>query len=248
METNSAEQWESASGPVIAVVGVVRTGTVATHTWSGCETVSAAVKTPRDGRVMLRTLGFDGDEQADTRFHGGPNKAALLYAGHHYPRWQAEEQLDLPVGALFENITLEDPPGGAGPDETTIVFGEVWRVGDAVVQVTQSRSPCFKLARRWGVPDMVLRVQNRGWSGWYVRVLVEGEVGAGDEVQRLHVPDSAPTLAEVARVMNVDKHDLEAAAQLVDAPGIPERWRQQLRERLAGKVQDDTARLTGEGV
>ena len=127
------------------------------------------------------------------------------------------------------------------------MFGEVWRIGDAVVQITQSRSPCYKLAKRWDVKDLVLRVQNTGWSGWYVRVLVEGEVGAGDTVQRLRVPASAPVLAEVARVMNVDKDDLEAARRLVDAPGIPDRWRTQLRERLQGKQRDDTARLTGEG-
>lgn len=244
---NATQQWENASGPVIAVVAAVRTGRVRTHLWSGREIDSGAVKTPREERVMLRTLGFDGDEQADLRVHGGPDKAALLYAQHHYPRWRSEQGLDLPEGALFENLTLADPPGGTGPDETSAVFGEVWRIGDAVVQISQSRSPCYKLAKRWDVPDLVLRVQSTGWSGWYVRVLAEGEVGAGDTVQRLDVPVSAPVLAEVARVMNVDKDDLEAARRLVDAPGMPERWRTQLRERLEGKQRDDTARLTGEG-
>lgn len=260
--------WADVEGPVIAVVAAVRTGRVRTHSWGGRDIESGAVKTPVQGRVMLRTLGFDGDEQADTKVHGGPNKAVLFYAGHHYPTWRSEQGLDLPDGALFENITLRAPgsvsdhvpdsvtdpvPNSAagyadGVDETSVAFGEVWRLGDAVVQITQSRSPCFKLARRWGVKDLVVRVQNTGWSGWYGRVLVEGEVGAGDTVQRLHVPDDAPQLAEVARVVNVDKRDLEGARRFVDAPGIPDRWRQQLRDRLAGKAHDDTARLTGEGV
>lgn len=248
MSQSSSHRWENVSGPVIAVVSAVRTGRVQTHTWGGREISSGAVKQPRDEPVMLRRLGFDGDEQADTRFHGGPDKAALFYAAHHHPKWASDEGLDMPEGAFFENLTLADPPGGTGPDETTSVLGEVWRVGDAVVQITQSRSPCYKLARRWGVKDLALRVQRTGWTGWYARVLVEGEIGAGDTVERLDVPDSAPTLAEVSRVMNVDKDDLEAARRLVDAPDLPDRWRVQLRERLEGTVRDDTARLTGDGV
>ena len=143
-------EWDDVCGPVVAVVSAVRTGRVATHTWEGRRVDSGAVKSPREEGVMLRRLGLDGDEQADTRVHGGPGKAVLLYAAHHYPRWRAEEGLDLPEGAFFENLTLADPPGGVGPDETGAVLGEVWRVGRAVVQITQPRSPCYKLAKRWG--------------------------------------------------------------------------------------------------
>lgn len=234
--------------PVLARVLAVRVGRVRTHLWDGREVVSGAVKDAVDGPVRLGTLGLAGDEQADTRVHGGPDKAVLLYAAAHYPRWAADEGLDLPVGGFFENLTLTGPDEHTpGPDETTVVLGETWRIGTALVQVTQPRSPCYKLAKRWGIPDLVLRVQRTGRTGWYVRVLAEGEVAAGDVVECVDRPAGAPTLAEVGRVMNVDTRDLAAAARLVDAPGLPERWRDKLRARLAGEQQDDSARLEGPG-
>lgn len=232
--------WAKTRGERIATIAAVRIGQVREHDWGPRPVLSAAVKHPVGGRIRLGVVGFDGDEQADTKNHGGPEKAALLYCGDHYPRWRSEEGIDLPDGALFENVTLS-----GGPDESTIVLGEVWRLGTAVVQVSQPRSPCFKLAKQWQIEDLVLRVQRTGWSGWYVRVLDEGTVGAGDAVERLLVPASSPTMAEISRVMNVNKDDLPAAERLLEAPGLPERWRVKLRARLAGRPDDDSARLRG---
>ncbi|MFD0865981.1 MOSC domain-containing protein [Tessaracoccus lubricantis] len=228
---------------ILARIAAVRVGRVQTHLWEGREVSSGAVKHAIDGPVHLGPLGFDGDEQADTAVHGGPEKAALLYAAHHYPRWHAERSLAMPDGGFFENLTLADVDG-AGPDETTVVLGETWRIGGAVVQVSQPRSPCWKLAKRWGIPSLVLDVQETGWSGWYVRVLEPGAVAAGDAVELLERPDE-PTVAEVARVMNRDKRDLDGARRLLASQQLPQRWRQKLEKRLAGAVEDDSARLNG---
>lgn len=234
--------------PVRSVLGevqAVRVGRVRTHMWGGREVVSAAVKEPVTGPVRLGSLGLSGDEQADRRVHGGRDKAVLVYAAAHYRRWVADG-LDIPAGGFFENLTIAGPDGDMrGPDETTVVLGETWRVGSALVQVSQPRSPCYKLARRWGVRDLVLTVQRTGRTGWYLRVLEEGEVSTGDSIALVDRPAEAPTLAEVTRVMTVDKDDLDAAARLADVPGLPERWRATLRDRLAGVVADESARIYG---
>lgn len=231
----------------IATVATLRTGRVATHDWGGREISSAGAKVERAGRVALGELGFEGDEQADRKNHGGPDKAVLVYAAHNYPRWAAEQGLDFPDGAFFENLTLRAVPGAEPLDETTARLGDTWRLGSAIVQVSQPRSPCYKLAARWGVDDLVQRVTQTGWSGWYLRVLEPGEVQAGDAVVLLDRPMDAPTVGEVAHVLNRDKHDLAAARRLLEFEGLRERWRVRLERRLAGEAEDDSARTQGPG-
>lgn len=229
----------------IAIVEAVRTGPVQTHQWDGRRVVSACNKTRREGSVALGELGFDGDDQADRRHHGGIDKAVLVYAGQNYQRWAAEQGLDIEVGGFFENITLGAIEGRPAPDEQIVRLGERWRLGTAVVQVTQQRSPCYKLARRWQVPDLVERVQATGWSGWYLRVLTPGLVAAGDVVELLERPADAPTVAEVARVLNRDKADLAGARALLGASNLLSKMREKLQRRLAGVADDDAERVRG---
>nr|WP_217652099.1 MOSC domain-containing protein [Tessaracoccus bendigoensis] len=193
-----------------------------------------------DGRIHLGPLGLAGDEQADTLNHGGPDKAVLVFARHRYDDWR-RLGLDLPEGGFFENVTLEAP----GVDESTVVLGETWRLGGAVVQVTQPRSPCYKLARRWGIDDMVRRAQQTGWVGWYLRVVEPGAVARGDDVELLERPSDAPSVGEVSRVLNRDKRDLDGARRLIDAPGMPARWVAKLARRVAGSLDSDEARRLG---
>lgn len=230
---------------VIALVSAVRVGAVRTHLWDGREYASGALKEPVPGPVWLGKLGFAGDEQADRVHHGGSDKAVLCYAAQHYARWAEEQGLSLPVGGFFENVTLTGPDGSDAPDERSVLLGETWRLGGALVQVSQPRSPCYKLARRWRVPDLVARVQQTGWSGWYLRVLEPGRVSAGDPVVLVGRPAGAPSVGAVARILNVDKNDLAGARWLLGVPDLPERWRQKLLDRLAGREADDSARLAG---
>lgn len=223
---------------LVATVAAVRVGGVQTHQWNGREVLSAGCKDEVVGPVQLGRLGLVGDAQADRKNHGGPDKALLLYAGHHYPSWLADQGLLFPPGAFFENVTLTGFGGLACPDETTVALGEIWRLGGAIVQVSQPRSPCYKLAGRWGVPDLVQRVQHTGWSGWYVRVLAPGAVAKGDVVELLERPAGAPTVGEVARIINVDKHDIEGARRLLAAPGLAERLRNRLLARVGAAEGD----------
>lgn len=132
------------------------------------------------GRIMLRRNNLEGDEQADLRVHGGWDKAVYAYPSEHYSFWRKElPGTPMPYGAFGENFTTE------GLDESSICIGDRFRIGNAVVEVTQPRMPCYKLGVRFGRPDMPQRFHASGRSGFYLAVLKEGEVGAGDIWERL---------------------------------------------------------------
>lgn len=225
---------------VLGTVAAVRAGKVREYSWSGSVVRSGALKEEVLGPIGLTKLGLVGDEQADLVNHGGPDKAVLCYSAHHYPRWRDTVGLELPCGAFFENLTLAAP----GHDERTIVMGERWRIGEAIVEVSQPRSPCYKLAKRWGVKDLVLTVQRTGWTGWYLRVVEEGRVCVGDPILILERPDAA-TLSEVSAVVQGSNLDLELVCRVLAAPGLPERWRTKIQARLAGERIDDAGRMSG---
>jgi len=153
---------------------------------------SGIYKQPVSGRVWVGCENIDGDGQADLRFHGGPNRVALCYSADHYPRWQAElNDSSLEYGFFGENFTIE------GLEENTVHMGDIFQIGEARVQVSQLRGPCWKLARRTGHKDMVERVLENGRSGWYVRVLQEGFVESGQPFILESRDEGAPTMLEV---------------------------------------------------
>jgi MOSC domain-containing protein YiiM len=154
--------------------------------------VSGIFKEPVTGPVWLGLTNLDGDGQADRRFHGGPTRAVLAYGGDHYPLWIEELGLpELGYGAFGENFTL------GGLSEANVRMGDIYTVGEARVQVSQLRAPCWKLARRLNRPDIVERVIENGRSGWYLRVLQEGFVEAGQAVRLEERDDNAPTLLDL---------------------------------------------------
>ncbi|XKH55604.1 MOSC domain-containing protein [Citricoccus nitrophenolicus] len=211
----------ASSGTIIAV----RVGRVRTVQWRDEEVLTGSFKEPVEGPVDLGLTGLAGDEQGDVVHHGGPEKALLCYGRAHYAAWRAEG-LDLPEGALFENLTVE------GLTESEVCLGDVWDVDGVRLQVTQSRRPCWKLSSRWGVPDLARRVQSTGRTGWYLRVLTPGTLQAGQVMRLLERNPGAVDLAELSRVMNVDKGDIPAIERILASPGVPGRWRTTLQRRL----------------
>ena len=134
-------------------------------------------KTPREGRVAVRTLNLDGDKQSDLRVHGGPRKAVYIYPSEHYEYWRRElPGVELPWGAFGENLTT------SGLLEQEVRIGDRLAIGGAEFQVTQSRQPCFKLGIRFGREDMLTRFIDSDRSGFYVSVVREGDVGSGDSI------------------------------------------------------------------
>lgn len=184
-------------------------------------------KDPVAGPVAVRFTNLDGDGQADLVNHGGADKAVLVYAAAHYPDWRAELALpDLPYGAFGENLTV------AGWTETDVCVGDVWRVGTASFAVSQPRQPCWKLARRWRLKDLPARVVQSGRCGWYLRVLDEGAIAAGQAVELVERPRPEWTVRRAHRVMYFGKTDHDETAALAAVPELSLSWREELRQRL----------------
>lgn len=154
--------------------------------------LTSIFKTPVVGRVLVRTLNLDGDEQSDLRVHGGPNKAVYLYPSEHYDFWRRQlPDLAFPWGAFGENLTIE------GLLEDDVRVGDHLRIGTAEFIVTQPRQPCYKLGIRFDRPDMVKRFYRSGRSGFYVSVFREGEIGSGDAIELHPAAGDRPTITEV---------------------------------------------------
>jgi MOSC domain-containing protein YiiM len=177
---------------------------------------SAIYKEPVEGRVMLRRLNLDGDGQADSRDHGGPERAVLLYSAGHYPLWERELGRPLPFGSFGENFTVE------GLDEWSGCLGDVLGIGEAEVQLSEVRGPCYKIAYRTGVPDMIQRIELNGRSGFYARVLREGFVEAGDEVRLVDRPNPRWSIDRA-------RHAYRARSpELAEVIGLSENWARKL--------------------
>ncbi|AWV88662.1 MOSC domain-containing protein [Bradymonas sediminis] len=193
------------------------------------------------GSIFLGRTNLDGDGQADLRVHGGPDKAVCVYPAARYPYWRERLGLELPYGSFGENFTV------AGLDEDSVCIGDIFEVGEALVEVSQPRSPCWKLARRWGEKKLALWVQQTGFTGWYFRVLEEGEVACGQALRLRERPHPEWTVMRANAVRYDPARALEDAAALANLPALGESWRTKLA--LAAKRQlsrDESRRLIGE--
>lgn len=208
--------------------------------------VSAIAKHPVDGPRAVGIDGIEGDEQGEKKIHGGPDKAVHHYPFDHYAAWRAE-LADQPAGSpalLREPGAFGENLSTTGLTEAGLCLGDVWRAGTALLQVAQSRQPCWKLNVRFGVPDMAVRVQNSGRTGWYWRVLEPGTIGPGDRMAPVERPRPDWTLARVQHLLYVDVLNRDALAALLEVDGLPASWRKLAENRLArGKVEDWSARL-----
>lgn len=197
--------------------------------WEGRTVLTGIFKSPVMGRVRMRALNLDGDRQADTSVHGGPDKAVYVYPSEHYDFWREElPGTDLPWGAFGENLTSE------GWEEYEVHIGDRFRIGTAEVVVTQPRMPCFKLGIKLGREDIVSRFLESGRPGFYLRVLEEGEVGAGDAMERIQEDPHRVTVVDVVRLY-LDRdgsagRDLLERAVRVEA--LSPAWREGFARRL----------------
>jgi MOSC domain-containing protein YiiM len=205
----------------------VNVGLPQTVTWKGRSVQTGIFKRPINNRVQVRTLNLDGDRQADLSVHGGPDKAIYIYPAEHYDYWRGElPGTELAWGMFGENFTTE------GLLEETVNIGDRFRIGSAAVLVTQPRVPCYKLAAKFGREDIVKRFLASGRSGFYVRVLQEGEVGVGDMIELLSRGREAVTVADLARLYSGERQDLDLLQRAVQVEGLSASWREALQQRL----------------
>lgn len=207
----------------------------------GEEVRSGFMKYPVEAETWLYRTGLTGDGQADLKAHGGPEKAACVYPLEHYPYWVHRLGRNLSPAAFGENFSTQ------GLTESDVCIGDVFRVGDrgAVVQVSQPRRPCYKLAARYDERELALRVQQSGLTGFYLRVLEEGRVAAGDDLYLVKRPAPEATVSEANRVMHHDKGDLDAIERLLGVGELSSSWRRTFEKRLAGESEDTAPRLSG---
>lgn len=192
-------------------------------------TTTGIFKAPVAGRVMLRALNLDGDGQADLDGHGGTYKAAYAYTVEHYRYWANElGRTDfVPAGQFDENFTVEGMP------DEEIWIGDVFRVGGAIVEVTQPRVPCFKLGIRMGIEGFQKQFAQSCRVGFYLRVLEEGEVGAGDNFVRVRETPVGMTVREIMHLLYFDPDNLDDARKALDIEALSPGWRQSFEDRIA---------------
>jgi len=203
---------------------------------------SAIAKVQVDGELTLTDLGLAGDQQAEKKIHGGPDRALCHYPREHYAFWASEypDQAELFVAPAFgENLSTE------GLTEKNVFIGDIFRWGEALIQVTQPRSPCFKLNFHFGISDIATQMQNAGKTGWLYRVILAGKV------------ETDAPLTLVSRLSDVSVYDACAIAwhmpfddeqyhRLLSAAGLSISWtRTMQKRRLSNKIEDNSRRLWG---
>ncbi|MER7335587.1 MULTISPECIES: MOSC domain-containing protein [unclassified Micromonospora] len=203
----------------------VNLGGVTEAEWAGDASGRTGIdKRPVDGPVLLRADGVAGDFIGERAHHGGPDQAVYAYAEEDAGWWGTELGRAIRPGGFGENLTTY------AVDVTGAVIGEQWAIGSALLQVTKPRTPCTTFAGFWGVPDLIKRFTVRATPGAYLRVLRDGEVGAGDPVEVVDRPAHGVTIGEVFRAMNLEP---DLLPRLLDAPELPEPIVEKVRRRLA---------------
>ena len=188
--------------------------------------MSAIAKAPVDGRVRVEGVNVAGDDQADRRVHGGPDKAVYAYAAEDTAWWEAELGRPLGPGAFGENLTT------SGWLETDVRIGDIWSWGEALLQVSQPRFPCFKLAMATGRNDVGKRMLAAGRNGWYLRVLQPGEVPAAGPITVVERGSEDATVLDGVRAL-LPGAPRELTERMIAVPPLAERWRAMLLDRLA---------------
>lgn len=196
---------------------------------------SGIFKTAVSGRVWLDPLNLVGDGQDDLKNHGGLFRAVLAYSADHYPKWREALGVDMQYGAFGENFTVSEV------DEKTVCLGDVIAVGEARLQVSQPRLPCWKLARRNGIKELADYVDKLNRGGWYHRVLRTGYVEAGNSYEILERPYPEFTIARVVDLMHEREINPDAWRQLGSIEALTLRWRM----RFNGKADTANTPETG---
>ncbi len=188
--------------------------------------MTAIFKYPTEGRLAIHGHNIEGDRQADLRVHGGPYKAVYLYPSEHYLYWKGQLDLsDLPYGAFGENLTT------SGLTEENVRIGDQFRFGTALLQVTQPRMPCFKLGLRFERSDMVKLFWKSGRSGIYFSVIEEGDLAAGDPIEKVTNGPEDITIDAVFRLYAGEEWSNELRERALRSP-LRGGWKKGIQSRL----------------
>jgi len=219
---------EEMAGRVLSV----NVGTPRKFEYGGRTAQSAIWKSSVVGRIAARGVNLAGDEQADREAHGGFDKAVYAYAVEDARWWEGEIGRSLAYGEFGENLTTE------GIDVNDALVGECWEVGSTILEVSEPRMPCWRLGVRMNDPAFVRRFTEASRPGSYLRIVVEGDVGAGDEIRVVEKPDHDLTVRDVFRIYVRDRGE---AVRLLSVPRVSEswkRWASDLLQERRSRVKD----------
>ena len=196
---------------------------------NGCSIVPTGIfKTPVSGRVRLGELNLEGDAQADLENHGGIYKAVYAYPFEHYAFWEQQiNRSDFAFGQFGENLTVQ------GMLEDNIHVGDVFTVGSAVVKVTQPRTPCYKLGIKMGMPEFPKTFLASGRVGFYLRVIQEGEIGAGDTLERTGRDPESMSVREISHLKYFEPENVDGVKRALRIRSLSPAWRSSFEDRLA---------------
>jgi MOSC domain-containing protein YiiM len=193
----------------------------------GKEVTTAIFKTPVNKRIPLHWMNLEGDQQADLSVHGGQNKAVYAYPSEHYSPWRKELPIaDLSWGAFGENFTT------AGLVEDNVCLGDRFTIGTAEVVVTQPRNPCFKLNLKFGCDDMAKRFLASRRSGFYLRVLREGEVGPGDPIVLVHQDENHISISDAMRLYLHEPNLNDLRRRALQVKYLSSSWRERFSQQI----------------
>lgn len=188
---------------------------------------TAIFKEPVGKPVYLSRTNFEGDRQADLVHHGGADKAVCVYPADHYGYWEDVLKKKLPEAAFGENLTVK------GLTEQEVCIGDTFKLGEALVQVSQPRQPCFKLAKKLNQKDMVLKVRDTGYSGFYFRVLEEGIVAPDAQLQFVSRDVNEVTVSYANHLMYHDRDNQPAIRKILEVDALSESWRASFLKQLS---------------
>jgi MOSC domain-containing protein YiiM len=194
------------------------------------EFLTGIYKEPVSGPRFVRKTNIDGDAQADLAVHGGIDKAVYVFPSEHYGFYEALlERGRFEFGQFGENLATE------GLLETEVRIGDRYRINDAVFEVSQPRSPCFKFGMKMESPAAVKACLNSCKTGFYLRVLHEGSIASGDAIERIFANDSAPSVEETHRLYYFDKRDASGLQRALRTAALSQVWKDEFATRL-GKL------------
>lgn len=195
-----------------------------TFIWQGKEITTGIYKKPTDTPIYLGKENVKGDEVSDRKVHGGEFKACYLFSANHYPFWQdLYPNLDWTYGMLGENITVK------GLDEKILYIGDIYKLGNALVQITQAREPCFKFAHKFGSENVLQQFINHGYSGTYVRIIEEGIVKNGDSFTLVNRKKDSISIFQLFALLYAKDKNKDHIGLILHNDALPKSLRKRLK-------------------
>ncbi len=193
---------------------------------NGEELYTSFIKTPTNERIAVTKFGLEGDEQADKKHHGGEQKAICVYPYEHFSYWEEQTGLNMHASAFGENLTID------GVAEDKVCIGDIFKWGDAEIQVTHPRTPCQHISFVHDIKTFTKQVTQSGLTGFYAKVIQEGDASVHDSFERTHQDPHLISVAEINRLKYKDRNDQDSLERAIQVGALEPELKVSFTERL----------------